>query len=155
MDIPLGMAPNKRQKKGTGDPPLDAGKPDAEESAVPVAMTGGPIQGVDFNISRREGTSREPPTPGDIAIRVANTPIECLFLRETGTLYTRTTRADCICNSISDCIATTRQSQGTADANPSEDTNTRVICRVVQREAACSSSCCKTYVSTPAHPEMR
>lgn len=146
------MAPGKRQKKPKNAPP-DAGKPDAEESAEPAATTGGPSQGVDFGIlkkSRREGAPfsprPEPPTPGDIGIRVANTKILCLFLRETGTQYTRTTRPDCICNSICDRISTTRGSEGPADAKPTADANPIEQCLLVQPKGDLSPCCCKRYM---------
>ena len=138
------MAPGKRTKvtKKAKDTEPHVEKPDEEESAEPAAMTGGPFGTSAY--SRRHGAAPEPPTPGDIGIRVANTKILCLFLRETGTQYPRTTRL-CICNSICDRISTTRGSEGPADAKPTADAYP-MQCLLVQPKGDLSPCCCKRYM---------
>ena len=67
------MAPRKAKGKDkkvkAGASPEDP-TADSQESAPPSPRTSsrakGPVQGVDFTKSRRDGAAPEPPTPGEI-----------------------------------------------------------------------------------------
>ena len=58
---------DKKVKAGASpeDPPAESQESEAQSPRT-SPRTKGPVQGVDFHMSRRDGAAPEPPTPGDI-----------------------------------------------------------------------------------------